>query len=399
MTNFFLSRDTRSTNRRVCRSFGVTLGIGVALLETLIGCTWAQEAALPKVILPLEDAFRGKFLIGTALSIPLLRGSDPLSESLARTHFDAFTPDNSMKPDFLQRVKGQFTFTDGDRLVEMARQTNATVVGHTLVWHSQTPNWFTRDAEGKPLPREAALKNMRDHIAAVVGHYKGRVQQWDVVNEVVSDGGEQILRDSPWRQAIGDDYIAEAFRAAHQADPDAILTLNDYGNESGPKRDKTLRLLKSLLDQGVPVHAVGLQCHWRLGRTPIEETEKSIQMYAALGLKVMITEFDIGVLPTRGWSADIATMEAANADSNLYTAGLPEDISQKLADSYAQCFAMFLRNKKDVARVTVWGVHDGGSWLNNFPVRGRTDYPLLFDRQGQPKSAFFAVQKVAQQDK
>ncbi|HEX8465740.1 MAG TPA: endo-1,4-beta-xylanase, partial [Abditibacterium sp.] len=348
---------------------------------------------------PLEDAFRGHFLLGTAPSIAVLRGQDPLAESLARIHFSAFTPENSMKPEALQRVRGQFTFQDADALVQMAEQSGAVAVGHTLVWHSQTPSWFFQNAQGQPLAREEALRNMRDHIAAVVGRYKGRVKQWDVVNEAISDGGDAILRDSPWRRAIGDDYIAEAFRAAHRADPDALLTYNDYGNESGPKRDKNLRLLKSLLDAGVPVHAVGLQCHWRLGSAPLEETEKSIGMYAALGLKVIVSELDIGVLPTRTQSADIAAREAGNAASNPYVAGLPAEVSEKLAQSYAQAFALFLRHKNVISRVTLWGTHDGVSWLNDFPIRGRTDYPLLFDRAGQPKAAFFAVQKAGREVK
>ena len=386
-----------SQTRGAARRLTHTLAIGAVLAASFAAGASAQEnGGPPKIIMPLKDSFRGKFLIGTAVSDRALQGRDPLSESLARTHFDAFTPENSMKPDALERVKGQFTFANADALVKMAEETGATPIGHTLVWHSQTPAWFTHDAAGKLLSRPEALQNMRDYIAAVVGRYKGRVKQWDVVNEAVSDSGETILRDSPWRQAIGDDYIAEAFRAAHKADPDAILTYNDYSNESGPKRDKTLRLLKSLLAQGVPINAVGMQCHWLLRAPLLKEADEAITMYAALGLKVMISEFDISVLPSGNMGADIAATEAPTPTSNPYTAGLPQDVSRKLADCYAQAFAVFLRHRKDVARVTLWGVHDGTSWRNDFTVRGRTDYPLLFDRQGQPKAAFFAVQKVAQ---
>lgn len=386
-----------SQNRRGERHLEQILTISAILAVSFTAGASAQENVVPpKIVMPLEDAFRGKFLIGTALSDRALEGRDPLSESLARTHFDAFTPENSMKPEALQRVKGQFTFANADALVKMAEETGATPIGHTLVWHSQTPAWFTHDDAGRLLSRREALQNMRNHIAAVVGRYKGRVKQWDVVNEAVSDSGEAILRDSPWRQAIGDDYIAEAFRAAHKADPDAILTYNDYSNESGPKRNKTLRLLKSLLAQGIPINAVGMQCHWLLRAPLLQEADEAIRLYSALGLKVIISEFDISVLPLGNMGADIAATEAPTPTSNPYTAGLPQDVSQKLADCYGQAFAMFLRHKKDVARVTLWGVHDGTSWRNDFTVRGRTDYPLLFDRQGQPKAAFFAVQKVAQ---
>lgn len=371
--------------------------MGAAFLTLFTPAISAQEGAtLARATMPLEDSYRGKFLIGTAISNRVLQGRDSLSESLARVHFNAFTPENTMKPDAIERVKGQFTFATADALVELAEESGATPIGHTLVWHSQTPAWFTHDAGGKLLSRQEALQNMRDYITTAVGRYKGRIKQWDVVNEAVSDSGEAILRDSPWRQAIGDDYIAEAFRAAHKADPDALLIYNDYSNESGPKRDKTLRLLKSLLDQGVPINAVGMQCHWLLRSPLLKETDEAITMYAALGLKVMITEFDISVLASGNMGADIAATEAPTPTSNPYTTGLPEDVSQKLADCYGQAFAMFLRHRNDVGRVTLWGVHDGTSWRNDFTVRGRTDYPLLFDRQGQPKAAFFAAQKVAQ---
>ena len=245
-----------------------------------------------------------------------------------------------------------------------------------------------------------ALARMRKHIAAVVGHYKGRVKQWDVVNEAISDGGGQVLRQSPWLKAIGEDYIAEAFRAAHKADPGAVLIYNDYNIELRYKRGKALQLLRSLIEKKVPIHAVGIQCHWRMDGPDFAEVEESIKEYAALGLKVMITELDIGVLPTRYRGADVSRRgsmgKGQRAAMNPYTEGLPEAVAQEQAERYRQAFAMFLRHKGAIGRVTFWGTHDGQSWLNNFPIRGRTDYPLLFDRQGKPKAAFLAVTKLAQ---
>lgn len=348
---------------------------------------------------PLKDAFRGKFLIGTALDYPALQGRAPMDVAIATRHFNALTAGNSMKPDTLQRTEGQFNFRDGDRLVEIAEQNGAVPIGHTLVWHSQTPGWFFKGPDGGTVSRELALERMRTHIKTVVGHYKGGVKQWDVVNEAINDG-PGLLRETPWLKAIGEDYIAEAFRAAHEADPDAILTYNDYNIELGYKRPKALELLKKLLDQKVPINAVGIQCHWRLPNPPIAEAEEAIQQFGALGLKVMITELDMGVLPTRYQGADISAREVMTPEQqavmNPYTAGLPDDVAQQLADAYRQAFEMFLRHKDVIGRVTFWGSHDGESWLNNFPVPGRTDYPLLFDRQGRPKAAFFAVQKAAQ---
>jgi len=347
---------------------------------------------------PLKDSFKGKFRIGAAVSTATLRGQEAGVEPIVRRHFDSVTAENAMKPDAMQPREGQFTFDDADKLVAIATETGAEVVGHTLVWHSQTPGWFFQGKDGQPLTREVALARMRAHIKTVVGRYKGRVKEWDVVNEAINDG-PGVLRDTPWRKAIGDDYIAEAFRAAHEADPSAILVYNDYNIELDYKRPKALELLKKLLDQKVPVHAVGIQSHWRIENPPLAEAEKAIQEFSALGLKVMITELDMGVLPSRYQGADISVTEGMTPEQvavmNPYTKALPDEIDQKHAEKMASAFELFLRYRKVIGRVTLWGVHDGGSWLNNFPVRGRTDYPLLFDRALKPKPAFFSVQKAA----
>ena len=352
---------------------------------------------------PLKEAFKDKFLIGAALGFRGFERQDSLEIALVKTHFNAITPENSMKPMFTQPTKGRFSFADADRIVELALKSGATPIGHCLIWHSQTPRWFFQGSDGQPAGRELALARLRKHIATVVGHYKGRVKQWDVVNEAISDTPGQLLRPSPWLKAIGEDYIAEAFRAAHEADPDAILIYNDYGIELRDKRDKALKLLRSLIEKKVPVHAVGIQGHWLLDRPDFAEVEESIKQFAGLGLKVMITELDISVLPRRSQGADISRTERPSAEQRAkmdpYTEGLPDSVAQQHAERYQQAFAMFLRHKDVIGRVTLWGTHDGHSWLNSFPVRGRTDYPLLFDRQGKPKATFFAVRKAAQDSK
>jgi len=320
--------------------------------------------------------------------------------AIATTHFSAITPENSMKPMALQPAEDRFHFADADRLVELAERSGATPIGHCLVWHSQTPRWFFQAPDGQPADRELALARLRKHIATVVGRYKGRVKQWDVVNEAISDAPAQVLRQSPWLKAIGEDYLAEAFHAAHEADPDAVLIYNDYGIERPDKRRKALQVLKSLIERKVPIHAVGIQGHWRMDDLPLAEVDESIEQFAALGLKVMITELDIGVLPTRYRGADVSWKESMTAKQretmNPYTEGLPDAVAQQHAERYRQLFAVFLRHRASIGRVSLWGTHDGRSWLNHFPVRGRTDYPLLFDRQGKPKPAFFAVTKLAQ---
>jgi endo-1,4-beta-xylanase len=373
------------------------LACGIAAL----GAAGAERnpAEAPRKVPPLKRAFRGKLLIGTAVNYPALQGRAPMELEIAARHFSALTPANSMKPDALQRTEGQFTFTDGDRLVEIAEKGGATPVGHVLVWHEQTPAWFFRGADGQPAGRELALARLRKHISTVVGHYRGRVQQWDVVNEAISDAPGEVLRPTPWLKAIGEEYLDEAFRAAHAADPKAVLIYNDYNIERNYKRPKALQLLKSLLARGVPVHAVGIQAHWRMESPGLAEVEESIRQFGALGLKVMITELDIGVLPAQYEGANLAagtTMKPEQAAVlNPYTAGLPEEVARRQAERYRQAFELFLRHRDVIGRVTLWGTHDGESWLNNFPVRGRTEYPLLFDRQGRPKPAFYAVRDAA----
>jgi endo-1,4-beta-xylanase len=353
----------------------------------------------------LRNAFVHDFAIGTILSRIALqeRASDDaaLTETaLATRHFSALTAENSMKPEALQPAEGRFTFDEADRLVEIAERCEAVPVGHTLVWHAQTPAWFFTGPDGGPAGRELALARMRTHIATVVGRYKGRIRQWDVVNEALSDAPGEWLRPSPWRDAIGDDFIAEAFRAAHAADPAALLIYNDYNIELPDKRDKALRLLRSLLDQDVPIHAVGIQAHWRRETFDLAKAETAITQFAALGLTIMITEMDIGVLPADREGADIAASKSMTSQQRSvmdpYPAGLPEEVARQQAEQYRQAFALFLRHRDVIGRVSFWGTYDGASWLNNFPVRGRTDYPLLFDRSGRPKPAFHAVLRAAE---
>lgn len=343
----------------------------------------------------LKDAYKDRFLIGTALSVEALRGHDPASLEIARRNFNAFTAENSMKPDRVQPRPGEFHWTEADHLVELAEQCGAVPIGHTLVWHQQTPHWFFETPQGEPLPREAALENLRVHTAAVASRYRGRVRQWDVVNEVISDEPGEELRPSPWLRATGEEFIATAFRTAHAADPDAVLIYNDYNIETGEKRAKTLRLLQKLLAQDVPVHAVGIQGHWHLDYPDLSEIEPAIQQFAALGLRVMITELDMGVLPTKYRGANIEARETLRPEMNPYAGGLPDAVAERQAERYEEIFALFLRYESVIDRVTFWGVHDGISWLNNFPVQGRTDYSLPFDRQGRPKPAYYAVGRAA----
>jgi endo-1,4-beta-xylanase len=271
------------------------------------------------------------------------------------------------------------------------------IVGHTLVWHNQTPAWVFRGPDGGPASRDSLLARMRTHIQAVVGRYAGRIRGWDVVNEAVDEDG--TLRQTPWLRIIGPDYIALAFRYAHEADPRAELYYNDYSLEQPAKRAGAVRLIRSLLEQGVPVTAVGMQGHHKLDWPTYAAEDSTIDAFAALGVKVAITELVVDVLPRAGTGAEVTARGAQGCDCRLnpYVRGMPDSVQQALAQRYAGFFEVYRRHADVIDRVTFWGVTDRGSWLNDWPIRGRTNHPLLFGWRGEAKPAFQAVLRVGQQ--
>ena len=344
----------------------------------------------------LKDAFASEFRVGVAI------GDDPLLNSrqgyltLAARQFNTATPENQLKWESVQPRSGEFDFGPGDRFVEFCEQNEFFVVGHVLVWHSQTPDWVFQDDQGNPLDRDALLARMRDHITEVVGHYRGRIHAWDVVNEALNDDG--TLRDTPWLRIIGEDYLAHAFRFAQEADPEAELYYNDYNMFAAPKRKGAVRIVRGLQRAGCRIDGIGMQGHWGLAYPSAEEADASIKAYSRLGVKVMITELDVNVLPSPDWSqgADVASRTGYSEEMDPYRDGLPPEVQQSLAERYAELFRLFTRHSKKIDRVTFWGLDDGSSWRNNWPIPGRTAHPLLFDRQFLPKQAFHAV--IAESD-
>jgi endo-1,4-beta-xylanase len=337
------------------------------------------------------------FRIGAALNAAQFSGEDERGAALVRAHFNTITPENVLKWERVHPRPDSFDFAAPDRYVAFGERNGMFIVGHTLVWHQQTPAWVFRDASGSLVGRDTLLNRLRDHIRSVVGRYRGRVKGWDVVNEALNEDG--TLRKTPWLDIIGEDYIALAFQYAHEADPDAELYYNDYSLENAPKRQGAVALIQRLLAQGIPVKAVGLQGHDKMAWPSVEQQDSTIVAFAALGVKVMITELDIDVLPpaTRNSGADVGLRVQPQGSINPYSGGLPDSVQQALAKRYADLFRVYVKHRRDITRVTFWGVADGDSWLNNWPVRGRTSYPLLFDRAGRPKPAFDAVIEVARQ--
>jgi len=374
------------------------LALGVAMVGTDI------NAATPV----LKDIFGEDFLVGTALGTHQVVGEEPEALELAARQFNTITPENLLKWSEVHPEPERYNFEPADQYVDFGEKHKMFIVGHTLVWHNQTPRWAFEGIEGKPLDRETALARIKQHIETVVGRYKGRIHAWDVVNEAIDDNGkfrsgpvgEPGRRGEPWHAAIGDDYIQKAFEFAHAADPDAELYYNDFNEWHPTKIEAIARLVRTLQAKGVPIDGLGLQGHWGMDYPKAEEIDHMLTEYGKLGVKLMVTEMDINLLPQpdpRQRGADITRNEEFRKELDPYADSLPDDVQQALTARYAEIFALFHKHRDKIDRVTFWGVHDGHSWLNNWPVPGRTAYPMLFDRHYQPKPAFEAVIEVVKQ--
>jgi len=349
----------------------------------------------PQVNPVLKDVFKDYFMIGAALNQAQSSGKDMFSVNLVKKHFNTVTPENILKWESVHPEPEKYNFEPADTFVDFGKKNNLFIVGHTLIWHNQTPKRVFEDEQGNPVDRETLLNRMRSHIHTVIGRYKGRINGWDVVNEALDEDG--TLRQSQWLEIIGDDYLIKAFEFAHEADPDAELYYNDYSLENEPKRNGAIKLIKKLLAEGVKIDGVGLQGHYKMDWPTTSQLDSTIKAFAALGIKIMITELDVDVLPYdwQNHGADITLNIELQEKLNPYKNGLPDSVQQSLAKRYASLFDVLTNNNETVSRVTFWGVSDKDSWLNNWPVRGRMNYPLLFDRNGEPKPAFEAVIKEA----
>jgi endo-1,4-beta-xylanase len=361
----------------------------------------AYYDALPS----LKEALKDNFKIGTAINAYEYQQPADSDEVIAiKKHFNVFTPENELKPISIAPEEGVFEFEVADQYVDFANSVEDSITrGHTLVWHSQVPMWwFQGSGENGAATRDELLARMKEHISTVVGRYKGRIDVWDVVNECISDSTGDIRRMqdmSFWADIIGDmdgdgkdtDYIEQAFVFAHEADPDAELILNDYSLEQDPKKLQAFYdLAKSMIEKGIPIDGVGIQAHIQMRWPSIEMFEACIEKLASLkeldpDFKVQITELDVSIFD---WN-----------DQSLSKEMTPE-LEKELAVKYADLFDMFRRQqeKGNLELVVLWGVHDGMSWLNGYPIQGRTNAPLLFDRELLAKPAFWGVVDRSQID-
>jgi endo-1,4-beta-xylanase len=345
----------------------------------------------------LGEATKGKFLFGVAVNMQQVNGVNPIETELIAKEFSAIVPENCMKPQPIHPEENKYNWEDADKLVAFGEKNKQVVTGHCLVWHSQIGRWMFIDADGKDVSPEVLKERMHQHIATVVGRYKGRIKGWDVVNEAFEDNG--TYRNSKFYQILGKDFIKYAFQFAHEADPNAELYYNDYNVETPSKCDAIVALVKEIKAAGCRIDAVGSQAHWHMKSPTLDATETTIKKLKDAGVKVLYTELDISILPSPYDGANISANFKYSAEMDPYKEGVPDSIQQKWNKRVLDLFGLFLKYNDVVDRVTVWGLSDNTTWLNNFPIRGRKDYPVLFDRNNQRKPVVDEMIKMAEKYK
>lgn len=369
------------------------IALGTLAALAVLGISSCTEQA-PKEM-SLKEAFEGKFHIGTALNVPQILGRDSAAIKVVKEHFGAIVAENCMKSGPMQPTEGNFEFELADQFVEFGVENNMHITGHTLIWHSQAPRWFFTDEEGNDVSPEVLKERMRTHIHTVVKRYKGKIHGWDVVNEAILDDGS--YRPSKFYQILGEEFIPLAFEYAHEADPNCELYYNDYSMAVPGKREGVVAMIKMLKERGIRIDAVGMQGHIGMDHPELSEFEASIEAFSNEGVKVMVTELDLTVLemPDFRVGAEVSASFEYQQALNPYTEGLPDSVNVAYEERYLDFFKLFLKHQDVITRVTLWGVNDNNSWKNNWPVRGRTDYPLLFDRENKAKPVVARIMEEA----
>ena len=356
----------------------------------MIGC--GEKKTTPEVQKEptLKEAFKSNFLIGSAVNDNLVSKKDSLGEQIVLTEYNTITPENSMKWMYMEPEQGKFEFETADKYIDFSTKNDIAFIGHNLVWHSQLAGWVEKIESKEEL--SASLKN---HVQTVAARYSGKIHGWDVVNEALNEDG--TLRNSLFLKQLGPDYLINSFKWAQEADPKAELYYNDYNMTRQEKRAGAIKLVKDIQASGARIDGIGMQAHWGLEDPTLEEIETSILEYSDLGIQVMITEFDITVLPNP-WDlegAEVSQNFEGNEHMNPYTKELPDSVNTQLAQRYKDIFSLFKKHSDKISRVTFWGINDGVSWLNSWPIEDRTNYPLLFDREYNRKPAYYSVLEVA----
>lgn len=363
----------------------------LAVGALMVTSVWAQKSPSQPT---LKDVLGKYFLVGAAVDRNLPAGEDPQAETLVKAQFNQVVAENCMKGELIHPEVNRYDWTDADRLVDWSQRNGMTLIGHCLVWHSQPPKWMFTDETGKNVSRETLIGRMYSHIMTVVTRYRGKIKGWDVVNEAFEDDGS--YRKTPYYNIIGPEYLALAFQFAHEADPDAELYYNDYSMSTPGKREAVCQLVRQLKAKGIRIDAVGMQSHNGYNYPDYSDYEKSIEAFAAEGVKVMLTELDMNMLPNpKDFNgAEISQNFKLMEQYNPYVKGLDKKAQKLFNQRYLDLFRIVERHKDVISRVTFWGVNDGHTWLNDWPVKGRTNYPMLFDRDYQAKPVVKDILKL-----
>jgi endo-1,4-beta-xylanase len=330
----------------------------------------------------LKDYYKDYFTLGVAVSPGSLKTSEA---KLILQQFSSMTPENAMKMGPIHPKENEYFWADADSIVAFAKHNNMKLRGHALCWHNQVPDWLFADAKGKQVTKAVLLQRLKDHITTVVSRYKETIYAWDVVNEAISDEKDAFFRNSLFYQICGEEFIDKAFEYAHAADPDALLFYNDYNEIDSVKRSKIVKMVKNLQSKGIPIHGIGLQAHWAVNEPSREQLEKTLEDFSTLGLKLQITELDISVYPKQHNAREAKPEDADTAFTTEREA--------KQLEVYKMSFELFRKHKQHISAITFWNISDRDSWLDNFPVKGRKDYPLLFNKNLKPKKVFWGVVK------
>jgi endo-1,4-beta-xylanase len=340
----------------------------------------------------LSQKFQKHFLVGAAINEGQILQKDQPSVSIIKKEFNTISPENVMKWMFVQPKPNEFYFDHTDKYVQFGLDNNMHIVGHALIWHSQIANFMNSIKDSTKM-----VQHVTNHISTLVNRYKGKIDTWDVVNEALN--GDGTLRESIFLKVLGENYLETVYKMAEKYDSNADLAYNDYNLCKPKKREGAVKLIKSLQKNGAKINSVGIQAHWQLTSPTLEEIETSILAFSELGVKVMFTELDISVLPNP-WELSGAEVTQnfkkfeGDKKMNPFPENLPDSVKEKLAKRYENIFKLFVKHKDKISRVTFWGVTDKFSWLNDWPIKGRTNYPLLFDRNYKEKKAYQRIMNL-----
>ena len=375
----------KKTNRIIFSSYFL-------IVICLFSCVNTNVSSSQTFNKSLKSHFENKFFTGVAINESTILGKDDKSYQIVNNQFNSITPENSLKWMYIQPKPNQFDFNTADQYVQMGLDNGMYIVGHALVWHAQLAE-FMQETKNKSEFRS----HVENHINRLVKRYKGKIDAWDVVNEAFEEDGK--LRNSVFYKNMGENYLEEVFKLAEKLDPEADLIYNDYNLYKPKKRNAVIEMIKQFKANGTKISGVGVQAHWGLNYPTIDEIEQIIYDFHIAGVSVSFTELDISVLPNP-WELVGAEVNQnfskfeGDPKMNPYPDDLPNEVALKLANRYYNIFQLFVKHSDKIERVTFWGLTDKYSWLNDWPIKGRINYPLLYDRNYEPKEAYRKVLQV-----